>query len=211
MAGNVVVIAQQKGGAGKTTLAIQLAVALQRAGKHIAMLDVDPQGSLAAWRGLRDRVVGENEGPVVEQLSGWRLGNRLSSTAKDADLVVVDSPPHAETDARSAIRAADLVILPVQPTMLDLWATEATLELAKSEKTKALLVLNRTPPRSLAAEAVIAEIRARKWPLAKSRLGNRQAFAASINEGKGVVETAFKSAAGKEVDALAKEIMRKLH
>ncbi len=210
MAGKVIVIAQQKGGAGKTTLAIQLAVAWQQAGKQVAMLDVDPQGSLAAWRALRDGTVGEEDGPLVEALSGWRLGNRLSAAGRDADLVVVDSPPHAETDAKSAIRAADLVVLPIQPTMLDLWATEATLELAEAGKTKALLVLNRVPPRSLAADAVAAEIKSKKWPLARTRLGNRQAFAASVNEGKGVIETSRGSAAGKEIDALAKEIFRKL-
>ncbi|MGI9502524.1 MAG: ParA family partition ATPase [Geminicoccaceae bacterium] len=210
MAGKVVLIAQQKGGAGKTTLAIQLAVAWTRAGKNVAMLDVDPQGSLAAWRGLRDRTLGEDEGPAVEALSGWRVGNRLASTGREADLVLVDSPPHAEADAKTAIRSADLVILPIQPTMLDLWATEATLDLAKAEKTKALLVLNRVPPRSLAADAVAGEIKKKKWPLARTRLGNRQAFAASINEGKGVIETARSSAAGKEIEALAKEILRRV-
>lgn len=210
MTGKVVLIAQQKGGAGKTTLAIQLAVAWQRAKKRVIMLDVDPQGSLGAWRGLRDRMVGEEAGPEVEALSGWRLGNHLSTARRDADLVIVDSPPHAENDAKAAIRAADLVVLPIQPAMLDLWATEATLDLAAAEKTKALLVLNRVPPRSLAADAVEAEIKAKKWPLAKTRLGNRQAFAASINEGKGVVETARTGAAGKEIEALAKDIQRRL-
>ena len=87
---------------------------------------------------------------------------------------------------------------------------EPTLALAEAEKTKALLVLNRTPPRGLAAEAVIAEVKKKKWPLARTRLGNRQAFAASINEGKGVIETARKSAAGKEIEALAKEILRRV-
>ena len=210
MAGKVVVIAQQKGGAGKTTLAIQLAVAWQCTGKQVAMLDVDPQGSLAAWRSLRDNTVSEEEGPLVEPLSGWRLGNRLSKTADAADLVVIDSPPHAETDAKAAVRAADLVLLPIQPTMLDLWATAATLELAAAEKTQALLVLNRVPPRSLTADAVAAEIKRRKWPAARARLGNRQAFAASINDGKGVIETARTSPAGREIEALSKEVLRKL-
>ena len=102
------------------------------------------------------------------------------------------------------------MVLPIQPTMLDLLATEPTLDLAIAEKKKALLVLSRVPPRSLAADAVVNEIASRKWPLARNRLGNRQAFAASINEGKGVVETARRSAAGQEIEALAKEILRKL-
>ncbi|MEM9440271.1 MAG: ParA family partition ATPase [Pseudomonadota bacterium] len=210
MAGKVIVIAQQKGGAGKTTLAIQLAVAWQQMGKQIAMIDVDPQGSLTAWRHLRDSSVGKEEGPGVDTLSGWRLSNRLSKTSSDADIVVVDSPPHAETDAKAAVRAADLVLLPIQPTMLDLWATAATLALAEAENTKALLVLNRVPPRSLTADAVATEIKRKKWPAARARLGNRQAFAASISEGKGVIETARSSMAGKEVEALAREVLRKL-
>ena len=210
MATKVIVIAQQKGGVGKTTLAIQLAVAWQQAKKAVAMLDVDPQGSLTAWRKLRDVSLGEETGPSVEAISGWRLGNRLSAASRGADLVIVDSPPHAETDAKTAIREADLVVLPIQPTMLDLFATEGTLDLAKSENTKALLVLNRVPPRSLAAEAVVGEIMARKWPLARTPLGNRQAFAASINEGKGVFETARQSVAAMEIEALASEILRKL-
>ena len=127
-----------------------------------------------------------------------------------SDIVVVDSPPHAETDAKAAVRAADLVLLPIQPTMLDLWATAATLELAEAETTKALLVLNRVPPRSLTADAVTAEIKRRRWPAARARLGNRQAYAASINEGKGVIETARSSIAGREVEALAREVLRKL-
>lgn len=210
MTGNVIAIAQQKGGAGKTTLAIQLAVAWRKSGKRVAMLDIDPQGSLSAWHALRSRQVGEDDGLTVQALSGWRLGNQLSSSRAGADYVLVDSPPHAETDAKTAIRLADLVVLPIQPTMLDLWATLPTLDLATAENTKALLVLNRVPPRGRAADAVRAEIQSNKWPLARNSLGNRQAFAASVNEGCGVAETAPRTAAGLEVDALAKEIRRRL-
>lgn len=210
MTGKVIAIAQQKGGAGKTTLAIQLAVAWRLGGKRVAMLDIDPQGSLSAWHGLRTRMVGEDDGLTVRALSGWRLGNELSLAKRDADYVLIDTPPHAETDAKAAIRNADLTLLPIQPTMLDLWATTPTLDLAAAEKTKALLVLNRVPARGRAAEAVKAEIRSNKWPLARTQLGNRQAFAASIGEGKGVVETGAKTLAGKEIASLAKELPRRL-
>lgn len=207
MAGKVVAVSQQKGGAGKTTLAIQLAIAWRASGKRVAMLDIDPQASLCAWYDLRLRAHGEDEGLSVKSLSGWRLGNELSSAKWAADYVVIDTPPHAETDAKTAIRLADLVLLPIQPTMLDLWATRPTLDLAEAEKTKALLVLNRVPARSLSADMVRAEIKKNKWPLAKASLGNRQAFAASIGEGRGVIERGARTPAGKEITALTRELV----
>jgi chromosome partitioning protein len=210
MAGMVTAISQQKGGAGKTTLAIQLAMAWRTSGKRVVILDVDPQGSLSAWYSLRTRLLGPDDALSVKTLSGWRLGNELSAAKRAVDHVLIDTPPHAETDARTAIRLADLTILPIQPTMLDLWATRPTLEIAETEKTKALLVLNRVPARGLSAEAVKAEIKANGWPLARAQLGNRQAFAASIGEGRGVAETGANTAAGKEILALSREVLRRL-
>jgi chromosome partitioning protein len=124
--------------------------------------------------------------------------------------VLIDNPPHAETDARSALRAADLALLPCQPNALDLWASQTTLELAQAARTEALLVLNRVPARGLAADAIRAEIEQQRWPLAAASLGNRQAFAASIAAGRGVAETTPKSPAGLEVTALAHEVLARL-
>jgi chromosome partitioning protein len=211
MSAAVISIAQQKGGAGKTTLAIQLAIAWLVAGQRIAMLDIDPQGSLSAWFALRQARLGEDAGRLtVRSLSGWRLGNELPALRREVDAVLIDSPPHAETDAKTAIRQADLVLLPCQPNALDLWATAPTLGFAEETGTKALLVLNRVPARSRAADAIRAEIEAKGWPLAKTGLGNRQAFAASINEGRGIAELALATSAGREMDALAKEVRRHL-
>jgi chromosome partitioning protein len=207
----VVSIAQQKGGAGKTTLAVQLGIAWLVAGKRIAMLDIDPQASLFTWFNLRRRRLGDQAGGLVVQgLSGWRLGGELRRFRQDFDHVLVDSPPHAETDAKTAIRQADLVLLPCQPNALDVWATKATLEFARSERTDALLVLNRVPPRGRAAELIRAEIAAAGWPLAAASLGNRQAFAASVGEGRGVAETAPGSPAAQEAGALAGELLARL-
>jgi chromosome partitioning protein len=211
MSGAVVSIAQQKGGAGKTTLAIQLGVAWLTIGKRVAMLDIDPQASLFTWFNLRRKRLGDAEGGLVVQgLSGWRLGSELSRLRREFELVLIDSPPHAETDARSAIRAADLVLLPCQPNALDLWASKATLDLAEAAGTDALLVLNRVPARGRAADAIRGEIEGERWPLAAASLGNRQAFAASIGEGRGVAETAPRSPAGQEVAALAAEVLARL-
>jgi chromosome partitioning protein len=211
MTGAVVSIAQQKGGAGKTTLAIQLGVAWLTMAKRVAMLDIDPQASLFTWFNLRRRRLGEGEGGLVVQgLSGWRLGSELGRMRREFDLVLVDSPPHAETDARGAIRAADLVLLPCQPNALDLWASKTTLDLAEAAGTDALLVLNRVPARGRASAAIRSEIEGERWPLAVASLGNRQAFAASIGEGRGVAETAPHSPAGQEIAALATEVLARL-
>ncbi len=211
MAGAVVSIAQQKGGSGKTTLAIQLGVAWWTMGRRVAMLDIDPQASLFTWFNLRRRKLGDDEGGLVVQgLSGWRLGGEVGRLRREFDLVLIDNPPHAETDARSALRAADLALLPCQPNALDLWASKTTLELAEAAGTEALLVLNRVPARGLAADAIRAEILQQRWPLATASLGNRQAFAASIAAGQGVAETAPRSAAGEEIRALADEVLGRL-
>jgi chromosome partitioning protein len=211
MAGAVVSIAQQKGGAGKTTLAVQLGTRWLTEGRRVAMLDIDPQASLFTWFNLRRRRQGDTpDGLMVQGLSGWRLGTELRRLRDEFELVLVDSPPHAESDAKAAIRAADLVLLPCQPNALDVWATRPTLEIAKVERTTALLVLNRVPARSRAADQIRAEIAAQGWPLAEASLGNRQAFAASIGEGRGVAEAAPSSMAGQEVAALAEEVRRRL-
>jgi chromosome partitioning protein len=100
--------------------------------------------------------------------------------------------------------------VPCQPNALDVWASAPTLELAQGVGTAALLVLNRVPPRGRAAEQMRAEIAAQRWPVAAALLGNRQAYAASIGEGRGVAETAPGSAAGREIAALADEVLARL-
>ena len=202
----VITVAQQKGGAGKTTLAAQLAVTLSR-NKTVALIDIDPQKSLSAWYKIRQEALGaEAGGMLLSDISGWRLGVELDRLKGRFDFVVIDSPPHAETDARIAIRSGDVVVVPFQPSPMDLWATRTTLDLAQKEKRKVLLVVNRLPPRGRLPDVVIAVIREMGVPMAETTLGNRIAFAASLMAGKGVVETEAGSAAAHEITALAEEV-----
>src|SRR6516164_2743723 len=177
MAGLVITIAQRKGGAGKTTLAAQLAVTWAQSGAQVAMLDIDPQGSLAAWVELRRARLGANAiGFDFAALPGWRAAQWIEDRARSADLVLIDNPPHAETEAQIAVRAAGLVLIPVQPSPLDLWATEATLKMARDERRRPLIEIGRVPPRSGLTDRVAAEITKLGAPIAVSRIGNRVAL-----------------------------------
>jgi chromosome partitioning protein len=207
MAGRVIAIAQQKGGAGKTTLAAQLAVAWAKDGARVALLDIDPQGSLAAWVERR-RSRGGPLGFEFAALPGWRATQWVEEAMRGADLVVIDGPPHAETEARIAVRAAGLVLVPMQPSALDRWATEATLAMARAERRGALVVLNRVPPRPALPDRVAGELAAAGQVVAQNRVGNRVALAYAMEAGEGVVESAGASLAAAEIRALAVEVHR---
>lgn len=212
----ILTVAQQKGGAGKTTLAAHLAVAIAETGKTVAVVDIDPQASLSSWwemreeLGLPEPTNGKGKGGLsVHRITGWRTANEVEKLARGHDVVVVDSPPHAETEAKIAVRIADLVLVPLQPSPMDFWATQATLDLAKSEKTPALLVLNRVPPRASLTESMTAKIGEMGAKVARAQIGNRVALAASLLEGKGVSEYQKRGTAAAEIKALAAEVMKK--
>jgi len=119
---------------------------------------------------------------------------------------LVDAPPHAQTEANIAIRYADLLVIPVQPSPMDVWATEPTFKQAKKEKTDAIVLLNRIPPRGKLLEKIKTMLEEDDRPMLSSSLGNRVAFASSMIDGLGVVESDKRSAAAREIKALAKEI-----
>ena len=212
MAGKIITIAQQKGGSGKTTLAAHLAVAWSRnGGARIALLDVDPQGSLGEWFEAReDRLAEAADAITFRTASGWGSRREARNLAKDHDIVVVDTPPKSDRDGRPAIEIADLVAVPVQPSPVDLWATLPTLEMAGAERTPAVLVLNRVPPRARLTDEMAEALNEFGAETSQARLGNRVAFPTAMGKGSTVLEMRLSSKAVDEVEALSAEILRKL-
>ncbi len=202
----VIAVAQRKGGAGKSTVAATLATTLARQGARVALLDTDPQKSLVRWHAERGANKAQAAALAFDDPSGWRVPGVLDRLRRDADYIVLDTPPHDDTDARLAIRGADLALVPLQPSHADLWATEGTLDLARAEKRVVRVLLNRVPATGRLREEIAGELARRKLPALDIALGNRNAFPAAFARGLGVTEAAPRSTAATEALALAEAI-----
>ncbi len=201
----IITVAQQKGGAGKTTLAANLAAAWSGQ-LRVALLDIDPQRSLSRWYGLRTKAAKAHGAVHLSEVAGWRLAAELDRLRKSHDIVIIDSPPQIATDAKLAIRGADLVLVPMQPSMPDLWAAEGTLALALEEKRPVRVMLNRAAASGSLRAKVEAALAASGAACLASSLGNRVGFANAFALGLGVSETAPKSLAAQELAAVVAEI-----
>ncbi|CAG4928512.1 unnamed protein product [Acidocella sp. C78] len=175
-------------------------------GARVGLLDIDPQGTLGAWGRLRAANPRARADLAVESVSGWRLGNALESLRGSCDLVLIDTPPVLDSNARRAIRGADLVLIPLNPTPPDLWAAEGTLTLATEERRPVALMFNRAPAASRLRRRLEAEITARRLQLLDTALGNRAAYANSFADGLGIAETTPATLAGQEIMAAAERL-----
>src|SRR3712207_1260479 len=190
----VVAVAQQKGGSGKSTIAANLAAVLAGGGRRVALLDTDPQGSVTRWHEeRRRRGDGRATSLFFDHPSGWRVPTALDRLRRQQDLIVLDTPPHAGTDAKLAIRAADLVLMPLQPSPADLWASEGTRRLAAEERRPLRALLNRVPMRDRVnrvpmRDRVAAALAEQEVALLEQSLGNRAQFGAAFLEGLSVAE-----------------------
>ncbi|HRO15142.1 MAG TPA: ParA family partition ATPase [Paracoccus sp. (in: a-proteobacteria)] len=206
MAGRIITVAQQKGGAGKTTLAANLAVALRRRGLTVAVLDTDPQGSLGRWFMERLDRLGEDAGLEFTTSSAWGASYEGEKLKRRFDVVVIDTPPKIESDLRPALRVADLVLVPIASSQVDLWATEGVLDLAQREKRPVLVVLNRTRPGTRLAAEIAAGAAGLGVEVAEAQLASRVAYAETLGRGEGVAEGP-RCPAQDEVAALTDEVM----
>ncbi len=201
-------VQNQKGGVGKTTLAIHISHALSLKKARVLLVDADPQGSARDWAAAR-----EDKPPFsVIGLDRPTLHRDLPPLAKDYDHVVIDGPPRVSDLARSAIIASDLVVVPIQPSPYDVWAADEVIKLIEEasvfkENLKSVFVINRRIVNTAIGRDVGEALADYSIPVLKTVISQRVGFAESAASGRTVLDTDPKGAAAKEILALTKEIL----
>ncbi|KRU21660.1 MULTISPECIES: ParA family partition ATPase [Psychrobacter] len=203
----VIAVLNQKGGSGKTTIATHLARGLQLQGHSVLLVDSDQQGSARDWRAVNE----DNPVPVIG-LDRPTLDKDLKNVS-DKEFVVIDGSPQATNLALSAIKAADFVLIPVQPSPYDVWATSDLVDLVQQRiemtdgKLKAAFVVSRAIQNTNIGKEVAAVLQDYNLPVLDARIVQRVSYPNSASVGKTVFETeSAKSSAVTEITQLVNEV-----
>lgn len=192
------VFLSQKGGSGKTTLAVHTAVAAQESGERVIIVDTDLQQSAKIWSKVR-----KGAAPEVAPVPAVALNDVMAAARHDAmTLCIIDTAPHAAPDAVRVAKVADLVVIPCRPTAFDLAAVDNAVEIAKAAGARAVFVLSACPFRALEIAETRAELERKGFPVAPVPIIDRRAFARAIASGRAVTEFEGEGKAAKEIRAL---------
>lgn len=204
----IIGVLNQKGGVGKTTIAVNLAAVYAMAGQRVLLVDADPQGSSLAWSSAR-------EGAPLFTVVGMpkpTLHKDMPNIASDYDVVIIDGSPRVSELGRAAIMASDLVVIPVQPSPYDVWASADSVQLIKEARQfkadlQAAFVINRKIVNTAIGRDVITALANFDLPVCDFALCQRVIYAESAARGLAVIEAEPKSEASREITSLARSLL----
>ena len=207
----VISVLNQKGGVGKTTLSVNLASALKAMGRKVLLVDADPQGSSLDWAAAREA------DPLFSVVSCPKptIHKTVADIGAGKDFVIIDGAPRVTDLARSCIMASDLVLIPVQPSPYDIWASQEIVTLINEAavykpELKAAFVINRKIPKTAIGRDVESTLSEFELPVLKTTVGQRVVFAESAVSGMSVAEQEPRSSAAREIKNLAKDVLKLL-
>lgn len=198
----VLSVVAQKGGSGKSSMAIHLAVEGHLRGLRTLLIDIDTQASAAK---IMDRR-GDDPPDVATEAAGRLEKAVQAARLAGYDFVVIDTVPQADRAAAQAARVADVVLSPVQPSIVDLDAVDATVDVCKLASVPVLFVLNRVPTQGQEIAGTVDAIEKRGMRVATVRWGERKAFRYPFMRGLTAQEVEPGSKAALEVAALFNEL-----
>ncbi len=200
-----IAIISQKGGSGKTTVAVHLAVCAERAGQVAAIIDLDPQGSAFEWSSRRAAV-----SPEVIRATSEQLAVLLEQAkANGADFAIIDTAPHSDKAATVVAGLADVILIPCRPAAFDVAAIPTTLNILKLSKAKdkAFILLNAVPPQGRTGNEATEGL-ANFANVSPVRLVHRAAYSHAVNDGRSVQEFEPNGKAAEEIQALYQWIIQ---